>query len=145
MDNNEKLQKIIGIMDEYACEEGRLLAHQIMAEGHEDEFTAYTKVSRMTPVAYIGVNQTPSSFMEYLAILGVTPQLAYTIIHEAYDRAKQIAEGKGFVAPGLDANVWDCYWCLCMMIADYWVTHDGDLDTAAMLAYQYLSDPDRKH
>lgn len=30
-----------------------------------------------------------------------------------------------------------------MMVADYWVTHNGDLKVAAKLAYQYLSDPDK--
>ena len=61
----------------------------------------------------------------------------------AYEEAKPLASSKGFQAPRLEANEWDCLWCIAMMVADYWVTHNGDLKVAAMLAYQYLSDPDK--
>lgn len=62
----------------------------------------------------------------------------------ACERAKAKAREKGFSAPPVDkANKWDCYWCMAMILADYWYTVCGDLDTASMMAYEYLSDPDR--
>ena len=44
----------------------------------------------------------------------------------------------------LDSNMWDCWWCVAMMLSDYWITVAGDPDMAYQMAYEYLSDPDRK-
>ena len=31
-----------------------------------------------------------------------------------------------------------------MMLSDYWITVEGDVDKASQMAYEYLSDPDRR-
>ena len=97
----------------------------------------------MVPVTYLGITPEPHDMMEMVEALGLTPMKAREMVYAAYEEAKPLASSKGFQAPRLEANEWDCLWCIAMMVADYWVTHNGDLKVAAMLAYQYLSDPDK--
>ena len=143
MDTTEKMNKLMGLVEEYMCEEGRLKIHHVLNDGHEDEWSANELISRMRPVAWIGSTQIPADMHEYLAMLGVTPTVAKDMVYRAYEKAKPRAAELGVSAPKLTANCWDCYWCMAMCISDYWLTHWGELDIAAELAYQYLSDPDR--
>lgn len=143
MTTEERMRKMMDVVEEYTPEEGRIKIHYLLNDGHDDEYSANAKISHMRPVAWIGATSTPKDMHEYISILGLTPALAKQMVYEALDTARSKASSIGASAPSLKANEWDCYWCMAMMIADYWVTHWGDLDVAAMLAYQYLSDPDR--
>ena len=137
------INELMELVDEYTPCEGKLAIHRFMHDGHEDEWSANYLISKMMPVAWLGVDGEPSDMHEYLTMLGVTPKSAKAMVQCAYDKARLKGGEINVPAPKLDANEWDCYWALAMMIADYWITHWGDLEVASMLAYQYLSDPDR--
>ena len=143
MEMKDKMQKMMEVVEKHTDEEGRVCVHKLLNDGHHDEYTATTMVHNMKPVAWIGTDKKPSGMEEYLSILGITPMFASDMVHGAYDKARKKGAEKGIDAPKLEANEWDCYLALAMCIADYWVTHWGDLDVASMLAYQYLSDPDK--
>lgn len=102
----------------------------------------------MKAVAFIGADgsrmSNVSTMHEYLDAMGLSPEMAHKHVSAAHEKASSKAREKGFSAPSLDVNMWDCYWAMAMMMADYWYTVCGNAETAAMLAYQYLSDPDRK-
>ena len=143
MDTKDKMQKMMQIVEEQMPDEGRLCIHMILNDGHHDEWSANYKISKMVPVAWLGVEKDPSCMSEYLTMLGITPMVAKDMVYNSYEIAKTTASKHDFSAPKLNANEWDCYWCIAMCIADYWATHMGDIEVASMLAYQYLSDPDR--
>lgn len=134
---------IMELVDEYTPCEGKLEIHRYMNDGHEDEWSANYLISKMLPVAWLGVDEEPSDMKEYLAMLGITPKTAKAMVEKAYNISREEGGRRNINAPKLDANEWDCYWCIAMMLADYWMTHMGDVEVASMLAYQYLSDPDR--
>jgi len=126
------------------------MKHEIamaLHDGHMCEFSAMHKIRKMVPVAYIGTDgqrmHGVSSMHEYLSALGITPESAHRHVMLAHEKAASKAREKGFSAPPIDANAWDAYWCMAMMLADYWYTICGNLEDAAMMAYEYLSDPDR--
>ena len=77
-------------------------------------------------------------------MLGITPSKAYEMVYVHYETAKEVSAKYGISAPRLDSNMWDCWWCVAMMLSDYWITVAGDPDMAYQMAYEYLSDPDRK-
>lgn len=139
----KELDEIMPLIDKYTSCEGKLAIHHKLNGGHEDEWTSNHRISKMTPVVWLGADTIPHDMHEYLTILGVTPKKAMDMVYSVYDEAKGKASSYGISAPKLNANEWDCYWCISMMMADYWLTHKGDLEIAAELAYQYLSDPDR--
>lgn len=143
MNTEEKMKKMMKVVEEQMPDEGRLCIHMLLNEGHHDEWSAKYKISKMYPVAWLGVDTTPTCMEEYLSLLGITPSRAKEMVYRAYEKARAKGNEIGITAPKLDANEWDCYWCLAMCISDYWITHWADLDVAAMIAYQYLSDPDR--
>ena len=64
--------------------------------------------------------------------------------NETYEEARNMASELGITAPKPNANMWDCWWCIAMMLSDYWITVEGDVDKASQMAYEYLSDPDRR-
>lgn len=142
MNTEEKMNKLMKIVDEQMPDEGKLCVHMTLNDGHHDEWSSCHMISKMVPVAYIGAEGC-KDMEEYLEALGVTPKSAERLVKEAYEVARDKGSSMGITAPRLNSNMWDCYWALAMCISDYWVTHDGDLNVAAMLAYQYLSDPDR--
>lgn len=119
----------------------------IFHDGHLCRYTAEHKIKEMEPVAYIGADghviNGIKGMMEYLSMMGITPESAHRHVKSAYEKARMKAREKGFSAPELDVNEWDCYWCIAMVLADYWYTVCGSLETASMIAYEYLSDPDR--
>lgn len=51
-----------------------------------------------------------------------------------------------FEAPAIpqDTTIWDAYYAMAMVISDYWFSINGDMDKAAMMAYEVVSDIDRK-
>ena len=65
-------------------------------------------------------------------------------VYAHYETSKEVSAKYGMSAPRLDSNMWDCWWCVAMMLSDYWITVAGDPDMAYQMAYEYLSDPDRK-
>lgn len=140
----DKMKRMMDIVEEKMPEDGRVCIHMILNDGHHDEYTAHTKIRHMKPVTYLGVSPEPKDMVEFIEILGLTPMKAREMVHAAFEEAKTKASTMGIQAPRLEANEWDCLWCMAMMVADYWITHNGDLKVAAMLAYQYLSDPDKK-
>lgn len=119
----------------------------ILHKGHMCEYTATHKIKAMIPVACIGPDGNRmdgvKNMHDYLAAMGITPEIAHKHIKAAHERASMRAREKGFSAPSLDVNEWDCYWCIAMVMSDYWYTIGGNVEIASMLAYEYLSDPDR--
>ena len=143
MDTREKMQKMMEVVEREMPDDGRLCIHMLLNDGHHDEWSARHKISKMVPVAYIGAKTTPRDMHEYLDMLGVTPSKATELVEAGYEKARRMGKELNISAPDINANQWDCYWCVAMMIADYWATHWGDLEVAGLLAYQYLSDPDK--
>lgn len=141
--------QISDAMEEYAGDnhELKMKLAMILHDGHLCRYTAEHKIGEMEAVAYIGsdghILRDAKSMHDYLAMMGLTPESAHRHVKAAYDKARAKAREKGFSAPELDVNEWDCYWCIAMIFADYWYTVCGNLDVASMLAYEYLSDPDR--
>lgn len=125
-----------------------LVAESLM-DGHLCELTAMNKVKAMEPVALFddGLYHALTNFpmVEYMEKKGISPQNAYNLVVSAYENACKKAASVGISAPKLPAktNEWDCYYVVAMMFSDYWVTVEDDEDKAAMMAYEYLSDPDR--
>lgn len=120
----------------------------ILNKGHMCEYSAKHRIMHMIPVAYIGADGNKmdgiKNMHEYMLAMGLSPDIAMRHVKAAYEKASAKAREKGFSAPIMDANEWDAFWAMAMMMADYWYTICGNAETAAMLAYQYLSDPDRK-
>ena len=120
----------------------------ILGKGHYCEYTANHKIKEMKAVAFIAPDGTKmsniNSMHEYLEAMGITPDSAHKHVAAAHEKASLKAREKGFAAPMLDVNMWDCYWCIAMILSDYWYSVWGDKEKAAMMAYEYLSDPDRK-
>lgn len=147
----EVSEKISEIMERHVGDNERMKYEIAMAlhNGHLCEHTAKYRIHQMQPVAYIGPDghmmHGIASMPEYLAAMGITPEIAHRHVMAAYERAKAKAREWGFSAPPMhEANQWDCYWCMAMVLADYWYTLCGSLEDAAMMAYEYLSDPDRE-
>lgn len=143
MITEENLRKMMEVVEQYTPEEGRIKIHFIMNGNHNDEYTANAQIAHMVPPGYIGTETKPHNMHEYLSMVGLTPDIAFSIVNEAWTKAKEIASRHGFEAPHLTANIWDCYLCITRMLSDYWATASGDLDVAALLAYQYLTGKDR--
>ena len=66
------------------------------------------------------------------------------MVNETYEEARNMASELGITAPKPNANMWDFWWCIAMMLSYYWITVEGDVDKAYQMAYEYLSDPDRR-
>lgn len=143
MTTEERMQKMMEVVEKYTPEEGRIKIHFLLNDNHNDEYSANAQISRMVPVGYIGVSAKPHNMHEYLSMIGLTPDIALSVVNDAWNKAREIASKHGIEAPRMTANMWDCYWCIAMIMSDYWATVQGDIDVAAMLAYQYLTDPDR--
>lgn len=138
---SEAMEELVGDNHEL-----KMRIAMIFHDGHLCRYTAEHKIKEMEAVAYIGPDGKTieaDSMHEYLSELGITPEVAHKKIRASYEKARMKAREKGFSAPELDVNEWDCYWCMAMVLADYWYTVFGDLDKASMIAYEYLSDPDR--
>lgn len=140
--------RILDAIGEYAGDNEELLlgVADIVNGGHMCEFSAWHRIRRMEAVAYIGKEGKrieASSMEDYLSEMGVTADSSHRLVLSAYERAKASARELGFTAPDLDANRYDCLWAVAMVLSDYWHTVCGDLEKAAMIAYEYLSDPDR--
>lgn len=140
--------RILDAIGEYAGDNEELLlgVADIVNNGHMCEFSAWHRIKRMEAVAYIGKEGKrieASSMEDYLSEMGVTADSSHRLVLSAYERAKASARELGFTAPDLDANRYDCLWAVAMVLSDYWHTVCGDLEKASMIAYEYLSDPDR--
>jgi len=140
-------KRLVGAIDELACDNELLLMElsRIANDGHLCEWSANRKISMMEPVACVDSEgrRTNASMAEWLASLGLTPGLAKSMVGKAHEKACETAKGMGFSAPSAAFNEWDAYWCMAMCLSDYWMTVGNDLQKAAMMAYEYLSDPDR--
>ena len=142
--------KVSEIMERYAGDNEHMKYELAVAlhDGHLCEHTAHYRIKHMEAVAYIGTDGNimhgVNSMHEYLTELGITPEIAHKHISAAYEKARAKAREKGFSAPQMgNVNAWDCYWCIAMILSDYWYTVCGNVEDAAMMAYEYLSDPDR--
>lgn len=147
---DEISERISEIMERHAGEDEHMKYEIAIAlhNGHLCEHTAKYRIHEMQAVAYIGHDGTVmhgiNSMHEYLSAMGITPESAHKHITAAYEKARTKAREKGFTAPQLgNVNMWDCYWCIAMILSDYWYTVCGNVEDAAMMAYEYLSDPDR--
>ena len=118
-----------------------------LMDGHLCRETAMHKVENMKPVILIGPDGSPwtaGNVNDYLATLGMTPEKIVADIKMAESVARQKASELGISLKSIDTcTMWDMYWCFAMMVSDYWYSVNGSMDEAAMLAYEYLSDPDR--
>ncbi len=147
IDNAMALRILDAIGERAGDNEGLLLeVADIVNNGHMCEFSAWRRIGRMRAVAYIGKDgkRIEADGMEdYLSGMGISADSANRLVLSAYERAKASARELGFSAPELDANRYDCLWAVAMVLSDYWHTVCGNLEKAAMIAYEYLSDPDR--
>ena len=143
MNTEEKLNAIMKIAEEHVDNDVLLRMKMTINCHHHDEWTAKYCISKMVPVCYVGAVTKPKSMMEWLDMLGVTPHKAYEMVYAHYDDAVDVSSKYGISAPRLESNMWDCWWCVAMMLSDYWITVSGDPDMAYQMAYEYLSDPDR--
>lgn len=144
MNIDNKLERIVEIVKESADDCTMLQIKMVLNDGHHDEWTSRYLVSGMEPVCYVGMVKKPSSMCEWMDMLGITPKKAYDMVNETYEEARNMASELGITAPKPNANMWDCWWCIAMMLSDYWITVEGDVDKASQMAYEYLSDPDRR-
>lgn len=146
--DSTKMHEILKAIDRHGDdnEDLKMEISFIVNDGHMCEYSAKAKIHEMEAVAYLGKDGRKldaKSMEEYLSMIGVTPESSLSMVSKSHEEAKAKARGIGFSAPVLSANMWDCYWCLAMVLSDYWYTVCGDLETASMIAYEYLSDPDR--
>lgn len=125
-----------------------LVAESLM-DGHLCELTAMNKVKAMTPVAlfkdglYLPRTQYP--MVEYMEDIGISPAKALDMVQKAYENARKTASNEGINAPILPdkTNKWDCYYTIAMVFSDYWITVRDDIEKAATMAYEIISDPDK--
>lgn len=144
MNTEEKLEIILKIAEDNVEDDLLMCMKMAINDGHHDEWTSRYAVSEMVPVCYVGMNPKPKSMCEWMDMLGITPSKAYEMVYAHYETSKEVSAKYGMSAPRLDSNMWDCWWCVAMMLSDYWITVAGDPDMAYQMAYEYLSDPDRK-
>ena len=147
--NTEDFYKFIDLLDEHIPDNDclKIELDKIINNGHYSEYTSKLSIEKMIPVAYIGLEGQviyAENMCDYLAKLGITPEHAHSLVLEEYEKAKSAAAIKGFTAPILNCNKYDAFHSMAMILADYWYTVNGDLSKAAMIAYEYLSDPDKK-
>ena len=144
MNTEEKLEIILKIAEDNVEDDVLMCMKMAINDGHHDEWTSRYAVSEMVPVCYVGMNPKPKSMCEWMDMLGITPKKAYDMVNDTYEEARNMASELGITAPKPNANMWDCWWCIAMMLSDYWITVEGDVDKASQMAYEYLSDPDRR-
>ena len=84
------------------------------------------------------------SICNVLKMNGIDCYRAKDMVHEAYALAVNKASDHGWKAPKIPEkyNEWDYYTVFAMIISDHWMTIDGDMGKAAILAYEFMSDPD---
>lgn len=125
------------------------LVAETLMDGHLCELTAMNKVKAMEPVALYkdGLYHAKTQFplVEYMDNIGINPQKAYELVVKAYENARKKASNIGINAPLIPTktNKWDCYYTIAMIFSDYWITVEGDIDKAATMAYEMISDPDK--
>ena len=142
---DEKLLEVLPLISDSNTMQ---LVADCLLDGHLCEMTAMCRVKAMEPVALFddGLYHARTNFpmVEYMEKKGISPQNAYNLVVSAYENACKKAASIGISAPKLPAktNQWDCYYVVAMMFADYWMTVGDDTEKAAMMAYEYLSDPD---
>ena len=148
--SKEKFSKILECIDECGDEMLRMDISEIMLDGHLSEESAMHKIKKMEPVVLMAdgkrwTSHTDYPMCDYLDAIGITHTKAHEHVLRAYEKARQHGSEIGVNAPPLPDKLtaWDCLWCMAMIFADYWVSTEFNPDKVAMMAYEYLSDPDK--
>lgn len=147
----DKISKILSILDDKADKDLWMEVAETAMDGHLCEGTALNKVEKMKPVILFSdidarwecKEEFPMT--QYMETIGLTAPRCHEMVLKAYEIAKDKASGFGVNAPNLPSGItpWDCYWSMAMMNADYWYTLLGNQEKASMMAYEYLSNPDK--
>ena len=148
--DKDKINSILEKIDECGDEMLKMEISEIMLDGHLCEESAVHKIGEMEPVVLMKDGSRWSSqdkhiMCAYMNAIGIGPLKAHEHVLRAYEVAKQKGSTMGIQAPHLSdkLTVWDCWWCMAMIFSDYWVTTDSNPEKVAMMAYEYLSDPDK--
>lgn len=149
--SKDKLRKLLECIDECGDEMLRIEVSEIMLDGHLSEESAMHKIKMMEPVVLMVDGKKWTSHKEhpmcdYLDTIGIKDTKALEHVQRAYEKARQHGSEIGINAPPLPDKLtaWDCLWCMAMIFADYWISVGEDIDKASMMAYEYLSDPDKQ-
>lgn len=73
-----------------------------------------------------------------------TPEQIEQTIRQMHQQASQLMSKNNKVAAMIPASVnkWDMAYVFNMICSDYPLTHGGDVNKIAMMAYEFISDPD---
>ena len=132
-------------------DEMRLGIAELLMDGHLCELTATAKVEKMkAPVLMsapdkVWTTDDKYQMCTYMSAVGLTPKYCKELVEKAHERAVEFASKLGVSAPHLphDMNMWDAYYNMAMVLSDYWYSINGDMNKAAMMAYEVISDIDR--
>lgn len=116
----------------------------IVNKGHFCKHTARLAIEKMKPTLLLhDSNAFYGSMLEYLETVSLDEKTCSEMVYKAYRTAKEKGMEYNYEAPQLEElNEYDVYTAFAMVLADYWATVYGDFEKAAMLTYQWLSDPD---
>lgn len=137
-----KLLEVLAVISDDLTES---LVADVLMDGHLCEATATNRVKSMSPVALFkdGLYHSRSAFpmIDYMEDIGINPENAMSMVLNAYSNARKSLETMGIIAPSLPSNTnkWDCYHAIATAFSDNWLTVQGDIYKASILAYEALS------
>lgn len=110
-------------------------------EGHLCEYTAMHKVRKMQPVVYIseeGKHIEVSSMCDYMSKIGVTPEVAYSHVNDAWNSLKTKSRELGVALDEPKFNIWDAYYNVAKAFCVHWYTICGKPKVAASIALEHI-------
>lgn len=132
-------------------DELRLKVAELLMDGHLCELTATRRIERMKAPVLMSApdmrwaTEEEYPMLDYMKAMNLSARDCYNKIEEAYTRAQGKASALSVTAPPIPeaVNIWDAFYAMAMVISDYWMTINGDMDRASMMAYEVVSDIDR--
>ena len=136
-------EMIIEALEEWADENEELKVAMAIAanDDHLCEYSARHKIKKLKPLMYIDGDKKPiaaKDMCEYMAIRGVTPEIAHKHIQSSYNTAKIKAREMGMNLPELRANMWDAWYAMAKALCYHWCSACGDMEKASMLALEHI-------
>lgn len=133
-------------------DELRLKVAELLMDGHLCELTATRRIESMKAPVLMSAPDTRWAteeeypMLDYMKAMNLSATDCYQKVENAYAKAREKANTLSFEAPAIpqDTTIWDAYYAMAMVISDYWFSINGDMDKAAMMAYEVVSDIDRK-
>lgn len=152
---DEKTMKVLDMTDEMLCRLSKDRQEEmddflvrlsgVLEGGHFSLATAEWAMERMQPTLLIHNGERyRGTLLGFMADKGLNAAMCRRMVDEAYRKAYDEGLKYGYSAPPIRdcINEYDAYAAFAMVLADYWMDVCGDMDEAAMLTYQWLSDPD---